>query len=76
MEVNLHGKNLFQARIAVMAALKNATSADYRLRIVHGFCGGTALRDMVRTEFLAHPRVLRTEHSSNPGETIFVLREY
>lgn len=76
MELNLHGKNLFQARIAVMSALKSAKASDYRLRVVHGYRGGTALGDMVRQEFRDHPRVLRIESTSNPGETIFVLREY
>lgn len=76
MELNLHGKNLHQARVALMSALKNARASDYRLRVVHGFRNGTALRDMCRQEFSTHPRVLRIEQTPNPGETIFVLREY
>ena len=47
MELDLHGKNLFQARTAVMSALARATAADYRLRIIHGHKQGSAIRDMV-----------------------------
>jgi len=76
MEINLHGMNVFQARIAVHSAFNRVTSADYRLRVVHGFRGGTAIKDMVLEEFSNHPLVIRIEPSLNPGETIFVLREY
>ncbi len=76
MELDLHGKTLQQARVAVMAALKRATTADYRLNIIHGYRGGSAIRDMLREEFASHPRVIRLENSPNPGQTVFVLREY
>lgn len=47
MEIDLHGMNLFQARNAVASALRRATAADYRLRVVHGHRQGSATRDMV-----------------------------
>ena len=76
MELDLHGKTLAQARIAVMSALRRATSADYRLRVIHGYRGGSAIRQMLLDEFAKHPWVIRLEPSQNPGQTIFVLREY
>ena len=76
MELDLHGKNLFQARIAVMSALASARASDYRLKIIHGHRQGNAIRNMILDEFEDHPRVIRIEPSSNPGQTIFVLREY
>ncbi len=76
MEVDLHGKTCYQARIMMDAALRRATAADYRLRAIHGYVRGTALKDMLLDEYAGHPRVLRIEPSLNPGETIFVLREY
>ncbi|HHU03134.1 MAG: Smr/MutS family protein [Christensenellales bacterium] len=76
MEINLHGMNVYQARIAVRSAFNRVTSADYRLRVVHGFHGGTAIKNMILDEFSNHPLVIRVEPSFNPGETIFVLREY
>ncbi len=76
MQLDLHGKTLYQARVAMDAALRRATRADYRLTVIHGYMGGTAIRDMLRDEYAGHPKVLRIAASTNPGQTIFVLREY
>ena len=74
--LDLHGRNVYQARVALRAALKKATGADYRLRVVHGYHSGSALKDMVLEEAAAHPKVRRIEATANPGETVLVLREY
>ena len=50
-----------------------AGPAAYRLRLIHGYHGGTALRDLCR-EYAGHPRVLRLVAS--PGSTDLVLREF
>lgn len=76
LEIDLHGKTLYQARVALDAALRRVTRADYRLRVIHGYRQGSALKQMLREEYLNHPKVLRFEASFNPGETILVLREY
>ncbi len=76
MELDLHGMNLHQSRVAVMSALRRATSADYRLKVIHGYRNGSAIRDMLLDEFSNHPRVIRIEPGFNPGQTVFVLREY
>lgn len=76
MEIDLHGRNLDQARVMMRSALARATSADYRLRAIHGYTRGSAIKEMLLDEFLKHPKVIRVERTSNPGETIFVLREY
>lgn len=76
MELDLHGMNLYQARNALSGALKRATTADYRLRVVHGHRQGSAIKDMIRDEFISHPRVIRVEDNPNPGQTVLVLREY
>lgn len=70
MELDLHGKNAYQARVAIDAALRRASSGVYRLRLIHGYHGGTALRDL----YAGHPRVLRLVAS--PGSTDLVLREF
>lgn len=72
MELDLHGKNAYQARVAIDAALRRAGGGVYRLRLIHGYHGGTALRDLCR-EYAGHPRVLRLVAS--PGSTDLVLRE-
>ena len=47
----------------------------YRIRCIHGFHGGTALRDMIRSEYAHHPKVIRLEADADGGTTDLVLRE-
>ena len=56
--LDLHGRTVYQARVAIEAALRRAGGC-YRIRIIHGHIRGTALRDFVRGEYPNHPRVLR-----------------
>ena len=74
--VDLHGKNTYQAKIALDAALRRAKGGTYRIRVVHGYHGGTALRDFIRSEYGQHPKILRLMPSSDGGATELVLREY
>ena len=76
VELDLHGMTQIQAKAAVDAALRRAGGAVYRLRVVHGYRGGTQLRDMLRREYGKHPKVKRLELGLNPGATDLVLREY
>ena len=41
VELDLHGMNTYQAQIAIDAALRRAGSGTYRLRLIHGYRGGT-----------------------------------
>ena len=75
VELDLHGMTLCQAQIAVDAALRRAGGA-YRIRVIHGYRGGTALRDGIRARYAAHPKVLRVELGLNQGQTDLVLREF
>ncbi len=76
IEVDLHGKNSYQAKVTLDAVLRRASGATYRIRCIHGFHGGTVLRDMIRKEYAEHPRVLRIETGIAPGVTDLILREY
>lgn len=76
LELDLHGKNTYQAKVALEAALRRAGAGTYRIRIIHGYHGGTVLRDMVRREYGAHPCVKRVEGGFDPGITDLVLREF
>ena len=73
VEIDLHGKNVYQARLTIDAALRRAKAGTYRLRIVHGYNSGTVLRDMVRREYAG--RVLRVI-PLDQGRTDLVLREF
>ena len=76
LELDLHGRNTYQAKIAIDSALKRAKAGTYRIRLIHGYHGGTALRDMLRAEYKNHPKVKRIEIGFNGGETDLVLREF
>ena len=75
--IDVHGLNKFQARVMIDSQIKRASGYVYRLRIIHGYRGGTELREMIRKEYSAkkYPKVLRVEFGLNPGETDLVLRE-
>ena len=75
IEIDVHHMTVYQAKIAIDARLKRAKGA-YRLRVIHGYHGGTALRDAVRKDYAKHPMVHRIELGANPGETDLVLREW
>ena len=77
LELDIHGMNKHQAKVFIDSRLRRADTSVYRVRIIHGYRGGTELRDMVRLEYgKGHPKVLRVSPSLNPGETELVLREY
>lgn len=76
IRLDLHGMNCVQARAAIDAALRRADGSVYRLEVIHGYHGGTQLRDMVRQVYGRHPRVKRLEFGLNMGSTELVLREY
>ena len=64
-----------QAITAIDARLRRVNSSVYRLRVIHGYHGGTVLRDSIREHYKNHPKVLRIEIGLNQGETDLVLRE-
>lgn len=72
--VDLHGKTAAQARVAIDAALRRAGGGVYRVRLIHGHRLGTALKDMIFTEYAQSEKVLRLE-PVNDGATDLVLRE-
>ena len=76
VRVDLHGMTCVQAQAAVDAALRRAGGSVYRLEVIHGYHGGTQLRDMVRRVYGKHPRVKRLEMGLNMGSTELILREY
>ena len=74
--VDLHCKTAYQAKVTVDALLRRAGAGTYRLRLIHGCHGGTALRDFIGAEYSRHPRVKRLILSPDGGATELVLREY
>ena len=76
IRLDIHGMTCTQAQAAIDAALRRAGGSVYRLEVVHGYHGGTQLREMVRRVYARHPRVKRREIGLNQGATELVLREY
>lgn len=76
IEIDLHGKNAYQAEIAIDAALRRASAAACRIRVVHGYNSGTALMELVREKYARHPKVRRISTGLNRGVTELILREY
>lgn len=75
IELDLHGKNAYQARVAIDAALRRCGGGVYRLRLIHGYRGGTAIRDMLWMVYNKRSQVKRLV-SISEGVTELVLREY
>ena len=75
LEVDVHNMTKTQAIAAIDAVLRRSNASVYRIRVIHGYRGGTVLRDAVRTHYRDHPKVRRIEIGLNPGETDLILRE-
>ncbi len=75
IEIDVHSMTKTQAITAIDAKLRRANASVYRIRVIHGYRGGTVLRDAVRTHYRDHPKVRRIEIGLNPGETDLILRE-
>ena len=74
VELDVHGVNLYQAKIAVDAALRRSGGA-YRIRVIHGYTHGAQIKEMLYADYADHPLVLRLSAGQNPGQTDMVLRE-
>lgn len=74
-ELDVHNMSRQQAIAAIDAKLRRLGPACYRLTVIHGYHGGTVLRDAVRSRYRSHPKVLRLELGLNQGETVLVLRD-
>mgnify|MGYP003610858994 CR=1 FL=1 len=71
--LDLHGKTQYQARVTIDAALRRSRGL-YRIHVIHGYHNGTALRDMIRSEYAGNPTVKRIDPVSESA-TDLVLRE-
>lgn len=75
-EIDIHGLTSQQAAIVIDAKLKKNKGEVYTLKVIHGYHGGTALKNFVRSRYKNDNRVKRIEVGLNPGETDLILREF
>lgn len=78
IELDVHGMNSEEAVNAAASAVRRAGSSVYRIRVIHGYHGGTRIRSAIREEFSygRDPKVKRIEMGNNQGITELILREY
>ena len=76
IEIDLHGCRVDEAREILDETLRNADMSVYRVRVIHGFNNGTAIRDMLQREYKYHMKVIRIARGQTEGQTDLVLREY
>ena len=72
METDLHGLTRAEAKARLDDILKRLPGDVGELTVVHGYRGGTALRDMVRN--YKNPKIERKILGINHGTTIFVIK--
>lgn len=77
LEIDLHGLNCTQAKTKIDSALRRAGSSTYTIRLIHGYHGGTRIKQMIDEEYnhSRHEKVLRIRPGANPGITELILRE-
>ena len=77
IEIDVHGKNVEEAFKEIRKQLNRASASVYRIRVIHGYHGGTRIRDGIREEFgyEREPKIKRITMGDNPGITELVLRE-
>jgi DNA-nicking Smr family endonuclease len=73
MTVDLHGMTVNEAKKYLIQKIKSVPKKTTEIEVIHGFHGGSALLQMVRT--FKHPRVQRKILSLNQGATVFILTE-
>lgn len=78
IEIDVHGMNAEAAVKEIKKQLDSAKTSVYRIRVIHGYHGGTRVRDGIQDEFgyAREPKVERIVMGDNPGITELVLREF
>lgn len=72
VEIDIHEMKREQAKKYLERFLSSANGNVREVTVIHGFSGGTVLRDMVQ-KGLKHHRIKAKLRSFNPGITILEL---
>lgn len=78
LEIDVHNMSVEEAVNAVQRKVNAASASVYRVRVIHGFNGGTAIRSAIREEFSygRDDKVKRVAMGDNQGVTDLIIREY
>jgi len=75
VEVDVHGMNRYQVKTRLDSLLRKSRGV-YRIRVIHGYHGGTELKEFIRYEYGRSPLVKRVVPGMNEGITELVLKDY
>ncbi len=77
IELDLHGLKVEDAVRKVTNTVNRANSSVYIIRVIHGYHGGTRIKEAIEDEFSygRSDKVKSIRPGSNPGITELVLRE-
>ena len=78
IEVDIHGMTAYEAKSYIDKILLKVDGSVYRIRVIHGYHGGTSLKSMLIEEysFERSKKVKNIQGGNNPGITELVLREF
>ncbi len=76
IEIDLHGLRVDEAVKKVKSEVKKAPGSVYVIRLIHGYHGGTRIKEAIEDEFSygRNAKVKSIRNGSNPGITELVLR--
>lgn len=74
MEIDIHGMTTLEAKKRIEQFIAKIPSDVKQVTIIHGYHGGTALKEMVRDRHtIKSKRIKRKRFTMNQGETIYEL---
>ena len=76
IEIDLHGLRVEEAINKVKSEVSKAGGSVYTIRLIHGYHGGTRIREAIEDEFSYNrdSKVKSIRPGANPGITELVLR--
>lgn len=72
LEVDIHGMRVAEAKKQLELLLARCGKDVHEVVVIHGYHGGNALQDMVRSE-LRSPKIKQKLLSMNHGQTTLLL---
>ena len=77
VDIDVHGMTVDAAVNKVLACVESAGRGVYQIRVIHGYHGGTAIKNAMREEFSygRSDKVRRVAMGDNPGITLLILRD-
>ncbi len=75
--IDLHGMRTEDAVRKAKSEVNKASGSVYIIRLIHGYHGGTRIREAIKDEFSygREKKVKSIRQGSNPGITELILRE-